>query len=1134
MTLPIGINKDIQIVSLNVGCLGNSVSKAGLRHFLRHHQPDVVCLQECNVDSDELCTVVQAEYYTGVSNIAVEEENPRGTAIIWKSSLVVENTRIIEVNRVMSIQVAGLRIINVYAPSGRSKRLERRILFEQVLLPAVQESLPELPVVVGDFNCILSNIDAANNPQQKKCEVLARLMSSFDYVDIFRSFYPNLSLYTFIRPNSASRLDRIYVPQYLVQSCDLPEIIPAAFSDHSAVTVSLTVTGVQHAEVRRRSKSYWKLNNSILDHDDFMDNFRDLYQRVKTTTSDYDDIADWWEKGAKPMFQTFLKQFSYHVARESRDTKNALYIFLGEALSQGMAGYAESQELKHRIKEILAHEAEGVKIRSRYKENLEKERASLFHLSREKKRGKENNVEKLMINGVEVDDPKVCERAVLGFYEPLLNGCQGRITPFQIDRLALQEFLTPDIGRLSDPERDSLDVPFDMEELLDCVKSLPYNKSPGLDGLSNEFYKKVFSIIKIEYLEVQLQMVRRGYMNPSMRTGVTRLAPKVDDTPQVDQLRPITMLCVDYNIRSRMITRRMSGSMESIIKSGQLCSNKKRNILTGVHNLLSSIQYINDKDMSAALVSFDMDKAFDRCFIPYVIEVMRHMNFSEEFLELIKDMHHNVSTRFILNKLTDPISLTFSIRQGDPSAMLLYIIYMEPFLMSLKRLCEGVKIAGFKQIDEDYADDVEVLLEGDHDFILVNDLFTRFERCSGAVLSRTKKSKVLGLGGWKDRQAWPLPWLKVEKEIKVFGFLFLPTYTEILDRNWEALVKTVSSTVHSYSLRSLNTLQQRTDVLNIFVFSRIWYKCQALPLPDRVAKKLEQIAHKFLWRGKLEKLALQELHCSRDTGGLGLVEIRSKADALFVKQTCRILADKEGLGRMHLGYWVGLYLGNMFPDLRSGPHGERTPPYYVHLRRLLEEMVDLELVDIENLEAVQVKMVYRGLTETLPPPKVELKYPLPWDIVWERINHPLLTLYQREVMFMLVHNILPSKERLQRLNQADTAQCLLGDGEETVEHLFCSCRRVQVAWAWMRRKILNKSLALPTVSNFELLNLVSGVRENQLDFIWLISTYVEYVWKIKLDKKDYYLDLDLFQLHVSMMHRLNQISQNKVSLDLFN
>ena len=111
------------------------------------------------------------------------------------------------------------------------------------------------------------------------------------------------------------------------------------------------------------------------------------------------------------------------------------------------------------------------------------------------------------------------------------------------------------------------------------------------------------------------------------------------------------------------------------------------------------------------------------------------------------------------------------------------------------------------------------------------------------------------------------------------------------------------------------------------------------------------------------------------------------------------------------------------------------------------------------------------MTTTLPPPKVVYKYDLPWDQVWTNINHPVLEVKQRELLFMLVHNILPTRERLFRLNQAINENCMYGDGKEDIENLFCKCQRTQIAWAWMRRKIMTELPELQALSNFEMLNL---------------------------------------------------------------
>ena len=106
-------------------------------------------------------------------------------------------------------------------------------------------------------------------------------------------------------------------------------------------------------------------------------------------------------------------------------------------------------------------------------------------------------------------------------------------------------------------ERDILDLPIIEEELLCCVRNLPNIRTPGLDRLTNEFYRKVFPIIKMEYLAVQNCITENCEIKHSMSQGVTRLTPKVTGVPRVDQLRLITMLNTDYNIRSRILSKRV-------------------------------------------------------------------------------------------------------------------------------------------------------------------------------------------------------------------------------------------------------------------------------------------------------------------------------------------------------------------------------------------------------------------------------------------------------------------------------------------------------------------------------------------------------------------------------------------------
>ena len=173
-----------------------------------------------------------------------------------------------------------------------------------------------------------------------------------------------------------------------------------------------------------------------------------------------------------------------------------------------------------------------------------------------------------------------------------------------------------------------------------------------MDGLSYEFYRAVWDVIGGHFVKVLQVQLNRLRLIESDKQGATKLASKVDGIPVVDELRPITLLNVDYKLLSKWIAKRMKPLMGKIIKSGQLCSAGDKNILFGVQNILSSLGYIKKKNLGAALVSLDYFKAYDRVYLPYLLKVLERMNFGATFCAWIQMLHSGARTRFILDFLT--------------------------------------------------------------------------------------------------------------------------------------------------------------------------------------------------------------------------------------------------------------------------------------------------------------------------------------------------------------------------------------------------------------------------------------------------------------------------------------------------
>ena len=240
---------------------------------------------------------------------------------------------------------------------------------------------------------------------------------------------------------------------------------------------------------------------------------------------------------------------------------------------------------------------------------------------------------------------------------------------------------------------------------------------------------------------------------------------KVEGVPDVTKLRPITLLCWHYRIMSKTFNTRLNPVMEEVIESNQLATGERdKNILTGAYEIISTVDYVNKNRKQAFIASYDMVKAYDRASVRFLLLVMERMGFPEVFRKWVSMLHHEATTCVVLpNGMSRTIKVTFSFRQGDNIAMNLYTLQQEPFLRLLRRTLVGLNITNFKQIHKSYCDDAQILSEDIGDLIKFDTVMQMFKKTSGAILSRNKKSKVMGLEQWKDKLDWPeqVKWMKV-------------------------------------------------------------------------------------------------------------------------------------------------------------------------------------------------------------------------------------------------------------------------------------------------------------------------------------------------------------------------------------
>ena len=163
---------------------------------------------------------------------------------------------------------------------------------------------------------------------------------------------------------------------------------------------------------------------------------------------------------------------------------------------------------------------------------------------------------------------------------------------------------------------------------------------------------------------------------------------------------------------------------------------------------------------------------------------MEAMNFPKKFRAWFLMFHKGATTRLIIGKgkLSEPISLLISLRQGCPFAMPAYVIQYEPFLCHLDRVLAGVTFGNpsntraLKESGEAFADDNVNISTSIKDLGTFDSSCKKYEEMSGAKLSRNHKSEILFLGAWKNPAQRPplhVAYLK-ENKYAIYAYIHGP------------------------------------------------------------------------------------------------------------------------------------------------------------------------------------------------------------------------------------------------------------------------------------------------------------------------------------------------------------------------
>ena len=731
-------------------------------------------------------------------------------------------------------------------------------------------------VVLGDFNFVVDDLDKGHGMDARDRIVFRTwdpFLSAVNLFDPFRAHNPEQRLYSFVSPAGKSRGDRVYVNAEIVNQVVDLRYLPIPFNlAHKVLTFTIR-------DQRPSGRGYWKMNSSILNDPAYV-------RLIELTVVEVDsltglDAQRWWD-----VFLSAVRSKTIDYTSRKRlvekTTRSLLHqdLLRLEAVTFDRLTPAQQglyAHLKERLRVFEEKEVEGYRCRLKGLPQYEQSAPDIaFYATLEKRRARKALLGELAdATGQVYSDIDHLIPIVTEFY-------QGLYTPLRV-HLPTQSKLLANVGmRFSSLQRQQLDAPFTAQELHKAVLAMHDDKSPGIDGISAEFYKKFWYLLGARYFDF-LTASKVTQFPLKKNISVTALIYK-DRGAATDlaNYRPISLLNVDLKILSKALTTRLGAVLSDVIHYTQTAV-AGRQIDHTVHMLRDLIQLADNEDSAAAFIFLDQEKAFDRVDHDFLFRTMSTFGIGDSFLGWVKCLYSNAHTRVKVNGfLTANIPLKRGVRQGCPLSPLLYAFIIEILALQLRRNPEvvGFTVGGEKIISLHYADDAIITITQNCCFKEVYKDLKAYEWATGAKINYGK-TKGLWAGAWRGREdtPWGLTW--TSDNVETLGLYFGnadpagATFQRILPRLQRSM---------NYWKRFRLCKLAKARVVEIFHASRLWYAARFYPIPSPLTRQFHKAFMEYLnFPLRTVTIGQDELRKLREHGGAKLVDVTCKSHASKVQ-----------------------------------------------------------------------------------------------------------------------------------------------------------------------------------------------------------------------------------------------------------
>ena len=276
------------------------------------------------------------------------------------------------------------------------------------------------------------------------------------------------------------------------------------------------------------------------------------------------------------------------------------------------------------------------------------------------------------------------------------------------------------------------------------------------------------------------------------------------------------------------------------------------------------------------------------------------------------------------------------------------------------------------------------------------------------------------------------------------------------NKTWGKVVSKFEKSVNLYSRRDLS-FRGESVILHTVLCSSIWYIGSLASMPKKVEQKLNKLAFTFLWNNKPEALERESLLNTYADGGLNIVDIKTKIEALFVKQVLQLIKEHRAKWTFLAVYWLGVHLREYVTAFASLciPHGEQIPRYYHNALRVFRIFVHM-VPDFMGRQSVTTTFIYGKLIQRKQiKPRITRLYPtIVFAETWKWMQCAFVEPRYMDLAWRIAHEIIPTQSLLYKYNISRNLNCYLCKRQpETISHLFYECRTLSGLWSFVETRM---------------------------------------------------------------------------------